>query len=178
MIQLIIKLTILFLFSVGLGYLLGWLILRMSAKPQADEAPVDDPEPVIDLTEPSASSSGPAQTETAPEIAAEVDADVVEPVRPAIVDSVDDSVFAAVAGVSVAAAGSTAEAKPRDDLKQIFGIGPKLEKLLNDYGIFTFEQLAALEAPDVAELQSYLTEFPDRIERDDWVGQARRLIGD
>ncbi|MEQ8966833.1 MAG: hypothetical protein RID91_13475 [Azospirillaceae bacterium] len=64
-----------------------------------------------------------------------------------------------------------------DDLKRISGIGPKLEKTLNDLGIFHFRQIATLEPAEVAWLDTHLS-FPGRIEREDWIGQARRLATD
>lgn len=64
-------------------------------------------------------------------------------------------------------------AKP-DDLKAIAGVGPKLEKVLNDLGIWTYAQVAALERNEVAWLDDFLS-FAGRIDRDGWVAQASRL---
>ena len=64
---------------------------------------------------------------------------------------------------------------PADDLKRISGVGPKLEAMLNDEGITTFAQLAELDEDQVEDLQARLPQFPGRIQRDDWVGQAQRL---
>jgi NADH-quinone oxidoreductase subunit E len=61
-----------------------------------------------------------------------------------------------------------------DDLKKISGVGPKLEKLLNSLGIYKFEQIAAWSADDVAWVDERLT-FKGRIERDDWMSQAKKL---
>ena len=61
-----------------------------------------------------------------------------------------------------------------DDLKQISGVGPKLEKLLNSLGIYKFDQVAAWSAQDVAWVDARLT-FKGRIERDDWMSQAKAL---
>lgn len=58
-----------------------------------------------------------------------------------------------------------------DDLKQIKGIGPKLETLLHDEGVFYFWQIAAWNADQVAEVNAKI-QFPGRIERDAWVKQA------
>lgn len=71
----------------------------------------------------------------------------------------------------------TAGTGPRhdDDLKAIRGIGPKLERLLKDLGITSFEQIARLEPDDLAVVADALGSFPGRIERDDWVGSATRL---
>lgn len=62
-----------------------------------------------------------------------------------------------------------------DDLKLIKGVGPKLEKLLNDTGIWHFEQIASWGAKDIAAIDARLTGFHGRIAREDWVAQARLL---
>jgi predicted flap endonuclease-1-like 5' DNA nuclease len=62
-----------------------------------------------------------------------------------------------------------------DDLKLIKGIGPKLEKLCNKLGVTRFDQIAAWKAADIAEVDPHLDSFSGRIQRDDWVGQAKIL---
>ncbi|SFU04059.1 NADH-ubiquinone dehydrogenase [Mesorhizobium sp. YR577] len=61
-----------------------------------------------------------------------------------------------------------------DDLKQISGIGPKLEQVLNGLGIWTYGQIAKLEAAEIGWVEDYLS-FKGRIGRDDWIGQAEKL---
>lgn len=61
-----------------------------------------------------------------------------------------------------------------DDLKRISGVGPKLEKVLNGLGIWTYAQVAALTGEEIARLDEHLG-FSGRIGRDDWVGQAAGL---
>ena len=61
-----------------------------------------------------------------------------------------------------------------DDLKLISGVGPKLEKVLNGLGVWTFAQIAAWEPAEVAWVDDYLS-FKGRIGRDGWVGQAAAL---
>jgi NADH-quinone oxidoreductase subunit E len=61
-----------------------------------------------------------------------------------------------------------------DDLKAISGIGPKLEKVLNDLGVWTYAQIAAWGKPEIAWVDDYLA-FRGRIERDGWIEQARSL---
>ena len=61
-----------------------------------------------------------------------------------------------------------------DDLKKITGVGPKLEQTLNDLGIYHYEQVAKLKKKDIAWVDERLR-FKGRIERDDWVGQAKEL---
>jgi len=62
--------------------------------------------------------------------------------------------------------------KQQDDLKRISGIAVVLEARLNDYGIYTFKQIMEW-TPEAIEEFSLLLTFKDRIERDDWVSQAR-----
>lgn len=62
-----------------------------------------------------------------------------------------------------------------DDLKQIKGVGPKLEALLNTMGIFHFNQIASWGASEVVWMDENLKGFKGRVTRDDWVGQARLL---
>lgn len=61
-----------------------------------------------------------------------------------------------------------------DDLKLISGIGPKIEKTLHDIGIFTFRQVAEWKKAEREWVDGYLS-FHGRIERDDWVKQAKAL---
>jgi predicted flap endonuclease-1-like 5' DNA nuclease len=61
-----------------------------------------------------------------------------------------------------------------DDLKRISGVGPVLEKTLNDLGIFHFQQIAELDKENIDWVDNYLS-FTGRIEREDWVGQAKKL---
>lgn len=64
-------------------------------------------------------------------------------------------------------------AKP-DDLKMISGVGPKIEKILNDLGIYKFEQIAKWKKAEREWVDGYLR-FKGRIDRDDWVKQAKAL---
>lgn len=61
-----------------------------------------------------------------------------------------------------------------DDLKQILGVGPVLEGKLNDLGIYHFWQIAKFEQRDI-DLVNDATAFPGRIERDEWIDQAKVL---
>ncbi|MBX3580678.1 MAG: NADH-ubiquinone dehydrogenase [Rhizobiaceae bacterium] len=67
-------------------------------------------------------------------------------------------------------------ARPRkvDDLKAISGVGPKLEKVLNELGVWTYAQIAAWTPQEIAWIDDYLS-FKGRIQRDDWIGQAGKL---
>jgi len=61
-----------------------------------------------------------------------------------------------------------------DDLKRISGVGPKLEKTLNGLGIYKFEQIAKWKKAERDWVDTYL-KFKGRIDRDDWVSQAKKL---
>jgi predicted flap endonuclease-1-like 5' DNA nuclease len=62
-----------------------------------------------------------------------------------------------------------------DRLQAISGIGPVLERVLNDLGIYRFGQLARLTPDNIEWLACRIDWFPQRIQREDWVGQAQRL---
>lgn len=62
----------------------------------------------------------------------------------------------------------------KDDLKRISGVGPKLEETLNEMGIWHFDQVAAWRKEEIEWVDERLR-FKGRIERDDWVSQARTL---
>ncbi|MEM9060761.1 MAG: NADH-quinone oxidoreductase subunit E [Pseudomonadota bacterium] len=64
-----------------------------------------------------------------------------------------------------------------DNLKQIKGIGPKLERLCNELGVWHFDQIASWSEAEVAWVDDHLEGFKGRIVRDDWVAQARMLAG-
>lgn len=61
-----------------------------------------------------------------------------------------------------------------DDLKLISGVGPKIEATLHELGVFTFKQVASWKKAEREWVDGYLS-FHGRIERDDWVKQAKAL---
>lgn len=61
-------------------------------------------------------------------------------------------------------------------LRAVHGITVKVERALQRRGVRSLDQLAALSEEDVERLDAALGEFQGRIHRDDWVGQARRLL--
>lgn len=92
------------------------------------------------------------------------------------------AVAVAVAAPKKAAkAEKKAESKPAkaadagaDDLKQLSGVGPALEKKLHEAGVTSFAQIAAWGADDIAAMDEKLS-FKGRIEREGWVDQAKEL---
>ena len=61
-----------------------------------------------------------------------------------------------------------------DSLTRIRGVGERNEALLNSLGIYHFGQIAAWTPGEMRWIGQYLA-FPERIARDDWVGQAMVL---
>jgi NADH-quinone oxidoreductase subunit E len=64
-----------------------------------------------------------------------------------------------------------------DDLQIIEGIGPALEKLLHELGIFHVVQIAQWGEAEIAWIDANLKGFKGRATRDKWVAQAK-LIGE
>jgi len=60
----------------------------------------------------------------------------------------------------------------KDNLQRIKGVGKVLEKLLNETGIYHFDQIANLTKEEVSWLDNSMA-FPGRIERENWVEQAK-----
>jgi NADH-quinone oxidoreductase subunit E len=115
-----------------------------------DETPPDEPKPEVDVKP--------------------------ENIRPAPVKTTPGKVELAVAPAAkpVAKAKVAPRTRKADDLKQISGIGPKLEQVLNAKGIRTFAELAAWSDEDIARIDAELG-FEGRIARDGWVAQAKAL---
>jgi predicted flap endonuclease-1-like 5' DNA nuclease len=67
------------------------------------------------------------------------------------------------------------ESDNRDDLTEIKGIGPAFQKKLNSMDLYTFRQISELDGEGVERLAEVIEVFPERIHRDNWIGQATRL---
>jgi large subunit ribosomal protein L21 len=83
-------------------------------------------------------------------------------------------------GDTVAATPKKTKAAPageafNDDVKLISGVGPALEKKLAAQGITSLKQIAEFTAADIERVDSELA-FKGRIEREEWVEQAKDLI--
>jgi large subunit ribosomal protein L21 len=81
---------------------------------------------------------------------------------------------AAKAKAAAPAAAAPAAAAGADDLKQLSGVGPALEKKLHAAGVTSFAQIAAWTEADVAAMDEQLS-FKGRIEREGWIAQAAEL---
>ncbi|MFN3993400.1 MAG: NADH:ubiquinone oxidoreductase [Tabrizicola flagellatus] len=65
-----------------------------------------------------------------------------------------------------------------DDLKEIEGIGPAMEKLVNELGFYHFAQIASWSEADVAWVDANLKGFKGRVTRDKWVAQAKIIVNE
>ncbi len=64
-----------------------------------------------------------------------------------------------------------------DDLTHITSIAPELAERLAGLGVIKFEQIANFSDDDIANVDEALS-LEGRIEKDDWVGQAQRLMAE
>ena len=81
----------------------------------------------------------------------------------------------AVAVSAAASALPSASPKAPQGLRRIRGIGPAYQRVLSQLGVTRVEQIAGWDERDVAAFADKLKIRPDRITKDDWVGQAKRL---
>jgi len=65
----------------------------------------------------------------------------------------------------------------KEDLTRIDGIGPIVEEELNNIGIYHYHQIGNFSDSDVDSVNAEL-DFPGRIEREQWISQARKLMTD
>lgn len=145
------------------------------AAPMAEFAPVSRPQPAM--------TPKPA-SEPAPAAPAEPVAAVSEPAKRPRKSASPKPAAAKSAAAPAKSGKSKAAPKPKkpapalaatpDNLKQIKGIGPQNEAKLNAIGINSFAQIAAWTKKDQAEMGERLA-FPGRIEREEWVSQAKTL---
>ncbi|NRA87457.1 MAG: 30S ribosomal protein S2 [Rhizobiales bacterium] len=99
---------------------------------------------------------------------AELPEDIVAEVEAATDDEVAEIEAAPKAAVEATATTGA------DDLKELSGVGPALEKKLHDSGVTSFVQIAAWTASDVEVFGEKLS-FKGRIEREGWIEQAKKL---
>jgi len=127
------------------------VVLPVAAAPAASEAP---PAVVV--------------AETAPPPAAPTDAPAERVTDLSGMRSVRSEAFRTPESMASASAAAP------DDLKRIRGVGLLIERKLNAMGVSTYEQIANWTADDVSTVNARL-EFKGRIERENWIEQARIL---
>lgn len=100
--------------------------------------------------------------------------DVIEPIVPEPVDKQPVVAPPAFTPLTSGPAIAAAKGEP-DNLMVLKGVGPKLNTLLLSLGITRFDQIAQWTKADIIEVDKHLGAFSGRIERDQWVEQARLL---
>ena len=66
--------------------------------------------------------------------------------------------------------------RSRDNLQKIRGIGPSIEKILNKYDIYRYEQIANISEYEIETVARDIKGLKSQIHREDWIGQAEYLI--
>lgn len=177
---------------VVLGLLFGFLFCRELPQPGAAVAGAAKPAPAARTPTPApASEPAPASPATAAEPAAPASAVKSGTQLPGEEELAsrkgewkyegDADAPKAAPKAAVSDGGSKPEglSEPRggkaDNLKEIKGVGPKLEKLLNSMGFYHFDQIANWGPAEVAWVDENLEGFKGRVTRDNWVEQAQTL---
>lgn len=97
-----------------------------------------------------------------------------KPAKPAKAEAKPAKTEAKPAAKAKAKPAAKKAATGADDLKKLSGVGPALEKKLNENGVTTYAQIAGWSKADIADMDTKLS-FKGRIEREDWVAQAKKL---
>ncbi|MAU67619.1 NADH-quinone oxidoreductase subunit NuoE [Hyphomonas sp.] len=157
----------------------GPQIDRVNSAPEGGATTLTDPA-LFDgsknaiTTLPNLPSAEPAEAEAAgkPEVDAPTNTKREEPVASNTKTTLIDTGKKVETGARPAAL--TIDPASYDDLKRIKGIGPKNEDALNELGIYTFKQIAEWTPENVDWVEDFMS-FPGRIEREDWITQAKTL---
>lgn len=162
---------------------------RASAAPAPNPAPTPAPAAAAAAAAPAApAAAAPKPAPAAPAAAAPKPAPAPKPAAPAAAKPAAPKPAAPKAEAPKAEAPRAAGKKPEpmaaarggaaDDLKQIKGVGPKLEQLLHSLGVFHFDQIADWKGAEIRWMDDNLEGFKGRVSRDEWVKQARILVRD
>lgn len=148
------------------------------SEPAASPAPKPAPKPAPAPAAPKpAAAPPPVAAKPAAKAAPKPAAKVAKPAaaKPAAKKPAAKKPAAKKPAAAVAASLSGPRGGKADDLKQIKGVGPSIEKTLNGMGIYHFDQVAAWKAADIAKVEDKLPRFKGRAERDGWMAQAQKL---
>ena len=102
-------------------------------------------------------------------------AEVAQEEKIIVADTADAAAFALATGTKPVGLTAARDGKP-DDLKEIVGVGPKLEELLHELGIYHFDQIADWSSDQIAWVDANLEGFHGRVTRDEWVKQAQQFV--
>ncbi|MEO1159390.1 MAG: NADH:ubiquinone oxidoreductase [Pseudomonadota bacterium] len=176
--QLTLELLLLMLLAFLIGCILGCLFRTMFA---ADSSPAEQPAKTStgDAKATVAAAARQPEPESGPEpVAASKTKPEPEPKPAASKTAAKVAAAPASKGKPVRPKGlpGARDGKP-DKLQMISGVGPKLEKTLHGLGFFHFDQIAAWGKDQVDWVDEHLR-YKGRIERDEWIAQAKLLAED
>jgi len=175
--QLTLELLLLMLLAFLIGCILGCLFRTMFA---ADQAPAAKPaKNSVSKTQAVAADASKPEPKPAAVSKVKPEPEPKPEVQPAASKPAAKTAAAAVAtGKPVRPKGlpGARDGKP-DKLQMISGVGPKLEKTLHGLGYFHFDQIAAWGKDQVDWVDEHLR-YKGRIERDEWIAQAKLLAAD
>ncbi len=66
--------------------------------------------------------------------------------------------------------------RSRDNLQMIRGIGPSIEKTLNQFDIFRLNQIVSMTDLEIETIANKIKGLKSQIYREDWIGQAEILL--
>lgn len=208
MIYLLVKMLVLLLIAAGLGGALGWHLRESRDRERLKKGEADAAARIADLraardaAEAKVNEAAAAEASAAADATAPLEAKLTE--REEELTACREALAAAEkrlgdaeaalaecerkAAAEVAPGGDDVTASPAplamskpddggDDLQAISGIGPKIAEQLHEMGIWRYAQIAALTPEQTASINEHLR-FKGRIERENWIEQARALAGD
>ena len=169
MLELALKMVLCLLIAAILGAIIGFLLGRIS---KCDEAPsslkeedlsdyAKKEQPIVQKA-----VSTPAASDTQKEERSQTPTESSK-------EQEEDERFSHIQGIRPISLDAPRNGKP-DDLKEISGIGLKIEEALNELGIYHFDQIAAWTQDNIDWIDNFLA-FRGRVNREDWVSQAKLL---
>lgn len=187
---LIIEAFFLTAIAVGAGVLIGVIVKQWFGRRTVGSERLTDVMAAAEAAEADGAvvraDSGPLPAAPVPEAEPVVAAETMPPAiqEPVAPEALSGPAAEVSAGLDrIAAADRVGERPPAlpgpraggaDDLRRIRGIGPQNATRLNALGVYHYEQIAAWTSAEVRWVGAYLA-FPGRIEREDWIAQAKAL---
>lgn len=167
----VIELIIWMLVAFFIGCLIGWLLRSLFGRAEEPALAYTPPSPVAKATESlvppiTPVTPVPPVTPIAPVPPNPIEAEILAPVPVSAVPGLVR--MERPKGIDAARGG-----KP-DNLQIIAGVGAKNEQVLHNLGFYHFDQIASWTPQQVAWVDDHL-KFGGRIEREDWIAQAKLL---
>ncbi len=170
--HLTLELILWILLAFLIGCILGCLFRKLfGAEPEEvapTPAPVKAPEPT---KAPESAATAPATTavvKVEPKPIAKIEPKPIAKIEPKPVALASTGVAKRPKGLAGAREGKA------DELQRISGVGPKIDKTLHSLGFFHFDQIANWSPDEVQWVDEHLR-FKGRIEREEWIPQAKLL---